>query len=713
MRAPTNYRSIRYWGQVAVLAAAYVVAAKFGLSLALVAEQVTVVWPPTGISLAAVLLLGYAAWPGIALGAFVANVTAHEPLITALGITAGNTLEALAGAWLLRRWLNFEGALERMKDVLGLVILAGLLSTAVSATIGVTSLCIGGLRPWSDFGLLWYVWWLGDATGALLVAPLLLAWARPLRGFSWIRQGRIVARRLVEVAALLTGVFLIGAVVFAGRFLSILSAYSLEYLIFPFVIWAALRFGPRGTTLVTCLIAALAIWGTVHGYGPFTKGSPHENLILVQTFMAVVAVTALVLSAATVERRTSERRRATDFAVTHVLAEATSLKEAAPRILRTMCENLDWDVGAIWAVHPSDGVLRCVEVWQRAPATASEFETQCRERTFTLGIGLPGRVWESGRPAWIPDVVHDANFPRAPIAARENLHGAFGAPIITGHGVQGVIEFFSRRIRQPDDQLLQMFGTIGGQIGQFLDRKQAEEALRDADRRKDEFLATLAHELRNPLAPVSNALHVLRLPESDADMLKAAHNIIDRQVAQLVRLIDDLMDVSRITRGKVYLKAEHVTLESIIHDALELSRPWIDAAGLALTVTLPPASVHLTVDPMRVSQVLCNLLNNAAKFTERGGTIWLSAELDGRPSGHAVLIRVRNSGIGIPPDMLARVFDPFTQVDRSLERPRGGLGIGLTLARDLVEMHGGTLTAMSDGPGRGSEFVVRLPTRDA
>ncbi|QJW98524.1 N-6 DNA methylase [Frigoriglobus tundricola] len=230
-------------------------------------------------------------------------------------------------------------------------------------------------------------------------------------------------------------------------------------------------------------------------------------------------------------------------------------------------------------------------------------------------------------------------------------------------------------------------------------------ALADLDRRKDEFLATLAHELRNPLAPIRNSLHIMKLSGADAATVERSRNVIERQVQQMVRLVDDLMDVSRIVQGKVELRTGRVELAAVVARAVETARPVIDAKGHDLTISLPPDSLPLEADTVRLAQVVGNLLNNAAKYTEPGGRIRLTAERD----GDEAVLRVTDTGIGIAPDMLPRVFGMFVQVDPTATRSQGGLGIGLMLVKNLVGLHRGTVEAHSAGLGTGSEFVVRLP----
>jgi PAS domain S-box-containing protein len=277
-------------------------------------------------------------------------------------------------------------------------------------------------------------------------------------------------------------------------------------------------------------------------------------------------------------------------------------------------------------------------------------------------------------------------------------------PLQTKRGVRREVEFVGNVYRVNDHKVIQC------NLRDISARKQAEEALREADRRKDEFLAMLAHELRNPLAPIRNALHLMEMAGANEAFARQARQMIERQVEQLVRLVDDLLDVSRITRGKINLQKQRVDLATLVARAVESSQPLIDARKHRLEIAMPKAPLVVEGDPVRLVQVLLNLLNNAAKYTPEGGQIWLTAELASRDGQQPeAVLRVRDTGMGIPRNMLPKVFDLFTQVDRSRDRAEGGLGIGLTLVHRLVELHGGTVEACSEGPGQGSEFIVRLP----
>jgi signal transduction histidine kinase len=258
------------------------------------------------------------------------------------------------------------------------------------------------------------------------------------------------------------------------------------------------------------------------------------------------------------------------------------------------------------------------------------------------------------------------------------------------------------RVQERTAELARVNETLQQEI---TERKRAEEALREADRLKDEFVAMLAHELHNPLAPLSAALQLFDVNDNTPEQSRELRDMMSRQVEQLVRLIDDLLDVSRISRGKLNLRREPVDLSDVVNTALDVSRPMIDSAKHRLELQLPPESLVLDGDKVRLSQIISNLLINAAKYTPPGGLI----ELDIHAAGSQVVIRVCDNGVGIPPEMLTAVFELFTQVDSSHTRTHGGLGIGLTLVKTLVEMHEGTIIARSQGMGCGSEFIVRLP----
>ena len=295
IRSPLLKAQWRSLSRIILVASAYLVTGKLAFTFAIVAKQVTAVWPPTGIALAALLVFGSRVWPGVALGAFLVNFLTNEPLLTACGIALGNTAEALLGAYLLRR-VGFENSLERLRDVFGLIGFAALLSTTVSATIGVTSLYLGHVIPWSAIGSAWQVWWVGDAVGNLLVAPLLLTWtAKPHPDRKDWHFGEAAAYFLVLVS--------FSVILFASRLPIAAPEYQQKYLIFPILIWAWLRLDQRLTITAVFIASATALWGVSHAVGPFRIGTFHEQLLLLQVYIGIVAVTSLITGAVTAERR--------------------------------------------------------------------------------------------------------------------------------------------------------------------------------------------------------------------------------------------------------------------------------------------------------------------------------------------------------------------------------------------------------------------------
>jgi signal transduction histidine kinase len=293
------------------------------------------------------------------------------------------------------------------------------------------------------------------------------------------------------------------------------------------------------------------------------------------------------------------------------------------------------------------------------------------------------------------------------------LQRAVTGPILNVAGAARQVferrDFSVRAEKRTEDEIGMLADTLNRMLAdlerEMTERREAEGAIRAADRRKDEFLATLAHELRNPLAPIRNALYIMQAARDNPAAVGEARAIIERQLAQMVRLVDDLLDVSRITTGKLNLRKEQVDARAVAQSAIEAVEPLARARGHALRVALPPTGVTLDADPTRLAQVFLNLLNNAIKFTDPGGRIDFEVEL----AAGELVARVRDSGVGIAAEMREEIFEMFAQADRSLERSTMGLGVGLSLARRLVELHGGTISVSSAGPGKGAEFVVRIP----
>ncbi|MFB3819616.1 MAG: PAS domain S-box protein [Candidatus Methylomirabilales bacterium] len=544
----------------------------------------------------------------------------------------------------------------------------------------------------------------------------------------------------------------------------------------------------------------------------------------------------------TAGRRTA-RRLALQQAVSHVLAESASLAAASPRLLQALCERLDWEAAVLWRVDEMARQLTCVELWQVPGVAATGFAAATRAARPDPAAGLPGRVWAEGQPVWIPDAGREPGDPRLCEAARAGPRAAFGFPIRSGEAVLGVIECLSHESAAPDQDLLDALDTIGHQLGQFIQRKRAEEAagrskarkaaivesaldaivfldhagtildfnaaaektfgyarsqavgrpfadlivhpaeregrgselarylltdeavllgkrlelpayradgsqfpaelaitrlptdgpamfagflrdiserkwlervlkqraqeLAEADRRKTEFLAMLAHELRNPLAPIRNGVDLLRRLLPPEPRLAQIRDMIDRQAVHMARLIDDLLDLARVSRGKLLLRREAVEMGELVRQALQDQGGAAEAKGLSLAAALPPAPIHVAGDRTRLAQALGNLLSNAIKFTPAGGRVAVRLGLE--PGGSRLCLTVEDTGIGMAQPTLATVFEPFSQVDVARDQGQGGLGLGLALVKGLIELHGGEVAAASPGPDQGSTFTLRLP----
>lgn len=417
------------------------------------------------------------------------------------------------------------------------------------------------------------------------------------------------------------------------------------------------------------------------------------------------------------ERKREEARLAAQYAITRVLAEASTLARATPRILQVICETLNWSVGTIWRVDQKEKVLRSVETWHMPSAQVEEFDRGTHSSTLAPGVGLPGRVWSQAQPAWIDDVTCDANFPRASIAAKEGLHAAFGFPILLGTEVLGVLEFFSHEIQQPDRRLLEMMSAIGSQIGQFIERMEAEDALRmyahdletarkraeDATRAKSEFLANISHEIRTPMNAMIGLTELAlatRITREQREYLNAIQSSADA----LLTLINDLLDFSKIEARKLQLDRIEFNLRDALEDTMRVLAPRSHQKGLELACHIhPDVPDSLLGDPLRLRQIVLNLVGNAIKFTEQGEVV-LHVQAEPRGSGDVQLrFAVSDTGIGIPVEKQALIFEAFSQADSSTTRRYGGTGLGLAISAQLVQLMGGAISVESQ-VGRGSTF---------
>ena len=516
----------------------YFLAGKLGLKLAFLHASASPVWPPAGVALGALLVLGYRTWPAIFVGAFLVNVTTAGNFGTSLAIGAGNTLEALCGAWLVNRFADGIDVFERSKNVFKFAF-AAVASTVVSPTIGVTSLAVAGFADWARYGAIWMTWWLGDAAGDLIFAPVVILWGI---GPRWRWSGK----KDLEVGLLLLLLIMLGEAVFGGWFSISAKNYPIAFICGPVLIWLAFRMSQRETATGTFILSAIAIWGTLHNFGPFVMETENQSLLILQTATAVLAITALALAAGMAERRRAEE----------ALTKEKSLVESA-------------------------------------------------------------------------------------------------------------------------------------------------------NRTKDNFLAMLSHELRTPLTPVVAALETLSTKWARNDEEKSVLEMIRRNVDVETRLIDDLLDVTRISKGKLDLKFATLDAHKAVLNVVEICRSEAAAKRIRVNVALRAVDHYVTADEARFQQMIWNLLKNAIKFSREAGQVTISSANE---SPHQLTITVQDKGVGISPNLIGRIFDPFEQASRSLRQRFGGLGLGLAISKSLAQAHNAALVAKSDGVDYGSTFSVTMGT---
>ncbi|HET9599218.1 MAG TPA: MASE1 domain-containing protein [Anaeromyxobacteraceae bacterium] len=646
------------------LAVTYAAIGRAGLAIAPVHDFATLVWPPTGIALAALLRLGLPLWPGVAAGALAVNLWTGAQLPVALGIATGNTLEAVVGAHLLRRVVGRAPSLATLPEVLAFILLSAAASTAISATLGVSSLIAGGRAPAADLLVTWRAWWLGDLVGNLVVGAWLLALTAP-RPPAFRARGRNLEGALLG-AAIVAATVLVFLRTPATPAAGFVQACSL----LPIVILAALRLELRGATTATLLASVVAIAATASGRGPFVEGSLSGSLVSLQAFMAIAASAVLLVCAVTAERR-----------------EALRLGHASAQALRERERELQLVADATPLM-----LTRC----------SRDLRYLFVNRAYAAMIGrTPEEI--VGRP--IVEVMGAQGF--------EGVRPRIEA-VLAGRRVEydEPVHFAGTGVRHLHVMYVPDIGDRGEVVGwlasivDHTDRKLAEEAVREADRRKSEFLAVLSHELRNPLTPIRNALHVLRRVPDGSERAIRARAVIERQTIQLTRLVDDLLDMTRISKGKIQLRRRRVPVGELVRNVVNDHRPVFEARRIEVDLHIDPGPLWVDGDDVRLAQIVGNLVQNAAKFTNAGGHVAVRVE---RAGASHVSIRVADDGIGIDPAIMKGLFEPFTQADKSLDRSAGGLGLGLAVARALVEMHGGRIEVSSPGPGRGSAFAVSLP----
>jgi PAS domain S-box-containing protein len=694
----------------AAVTCAYVAAGKLGLTLAFVHASATAVWPPTGIAIASLLLFGLRLWPAMLAGAFLVNVSNGGALPTSLGIAVGNTLEAIVAVMLTRRVAGGLEVFDRARNLFRFVFAAGILAAPISATIGVTSLVLGGEAVWSRYGSIWLTWWLGDVVGAVVVTPVLVLWARQPR-ITW-RPRRAIEGALVVVAVIVTAILVFGGGAALSR-----HHFPVGFLCIPFCLWAAFRFGPREAATSVVVLAVIALWGTVHGFGPFAGGSDHRAIALLQVFVGVVSVTVLAVGTLVAERRTAERDvRQLNEVLEARVRERTALLESSNRELvseigeRRRAEHerersearlleaqgvahigsWEWDITAdrVWW---SDELYR---IYGMSPGSTPDASYE----------SFLGRVHEDDR------VLVDGNIRRA---AETGQPFSFDHRLILPDGTVKWVSARGQVVRDASGRAIRMLGT-GQDITEWkriererseLSREQAaRQEAEQANRLKDEFLATLSHELRTPLNAIIGWLQILNGRALDPST-RHTLDVIDRNAASLRRLIEDVLDVSAIVSGKLRLAPQPFDLRTAVQAAVDSIRPAAAARSIQLESRMSSKDLPVLGDAQRLQQAVTNVVANAVKFTPDGGRIRVEMI---RLHDLAVL-RVTDTGVGIAPDVLPHVFDRFRQGDSSVTRAHGGLGLGLAIVRHLVNLHGGTVHADSRGEGHGSTFTVRLP----
>ena len=619
-----------------IVSGAYVGAAKLGLELNVAHGIITPVWAPSGIALAALLILGSRYWPAVTLGAFIANVTSDSSVGVAAGIAFGNTLEAVVGAALVRRF-DYRPALDRVRAVIVLTVCGALASTAIAATNGVTVLSIAGQRE-DSYPTAWVLWWFGDAVGVLMVAPLLLVLS------TW-RSTRLSPRQAVE------GLVLVGALVAVSVVVFKAGAWRYPYLLFPLLLWAAMRFKSAGAAVASFVVGAIGPWGAVAGDLPFGVDRATEQVQVAQALFAVLAVTLLVVGATIAE---SEAGSAELTRMASGLSEAQALAHVG---------SWEWDVKSN-VVTWSDELYR---IYGLDPATGAVDYDRYLER-----------IHPEDRP-FVDATVKRAYDERRPYA-------------------------FEHRVVRPDGSVRTVAGrgrviVEGGEAVKMLGTSQDVTEQRQAERLRDDILTAVSHELRTPLTTILGFALTLeqRRGELSASELDRVVLELGRAARRLERLLVDLLDVERVRRGAVDLTRDRTDVFKLVELAVaacELNGRRVDISG---------GPVRAEIDAAKVERIVENLILNAVKHTPPASSVHVRLDTQ----GNDLVLAVEDEGQGISDEHKQAVFETFNRGAKA-HSAAPGAGIGLSLVARFAEAHGGRAWA-EDRLGGGASLRVLLP----
>ncbi len=660
-----------------IVFAAYFLAGRIGLAVPFTSGNVSPVWPPAGIALAALVVWGYGMWPAVLLGAFLVNFFSPIPHIACFGIALGNTCAAFAATWLLRRVPGFALHLPRLRDVLALV-LFGSLSTAVAATVGVTVLNLAGVKPWSGFASAWLVWLLGDAMGVIVIAPLVLTFPRVahLRG-----QNRL------EFVGLACAAFGVSFLVFDHRLGIGVADNVLAFLVFPFVIWAAIRFGIAGASIVSALVAAVAVWATAVGLGPFVQPDPIRGATLLQVFLGVISISGLALAAVVAEREAAE-------GALHLIQDLAARREQAEKALRSSELRLSGIVNsAMDAIITVDHEQRVV------------LFNAAAERIF----GCPAAdAIGSHLDRFIPARFRDAHRHHVQAFGDTGLttRSMYSPGLLWGLRANGEEFPIETTISQVEAEGHKLYTVI---LRDVTLRRQAEEALVRSEKLASagRLAATIAHEINNPLAAVTNLLYLAR---SEPRLSAAARLHLEMADTELQR-------VAHITKQTLgFYRDEsapsHFDPAALLDNVLALLDTRVKARKIFVD-TRYRTHLQLLGSAGEIRQVFSNVISNGIEALQPGGRLRIKVAnaRDWRaPGRHGVRVTIADSGHGIAPENLARIFEPFFTTKKD-----AGTGLGLWVCRQIVDKHSGSIRVRSRRSPQscGTVFSIFLPVAAA